>query len=157
MASSRAAIAARAFEKTLEELHLPADAPDLRDPAELGRRAALLATAEAIWEDQIGPLFDAAQAKLILRIGNRQGLSYLARRGRLLELAASGRRKMYPAFQFDKTGRPYPDIPQVLRIFRGVVQTPYTIASWFVTPQDLLAGERPAAWIKARREPAPLL
>ena len=35
----------------------------------------------------------------------------------------------------------------------GAVETPYTIASWFVTPEALLDGKTPAAWLRARRDP----
>ena len=57
------ALAARAFERTLEELESREDALDLGDPAALGRRAALLAAAEAVWGLQLGPLFDVDQVK----------------------------------------------------------------------------------------------
>jgi len=41
--------------------------------------------------------------------------------------------------------------------FAGTIETPYTIASWFVSPQESLAGETPAAWMRSRRAPGPLL
>jgi hypothetical protein len=148
--------AARAFEETLEELQLPEDSPELRDPANLGRRAALLAAAEAVWTKHLGPLFDTDKVRTLLRVGSRQAVSDLAQRRRLLSLEASGKRKLYPAFQFDAGGRPYPEIPQILDAFAGTVETPFTIASWFTTPQEELRGETPAAWMRARRAPATL-
>ncbi|HVR96084.1 MAG TPA: hypothetical protein VMW27_05685 [Thermoanaerobaculia bacterium] len=154
---SHAAIAARAFEKTLEELERQDDAPDFGDPAALGRRAALLAAAEAVWGRHLGPLFDMDQTRSLLNVGSRQAVSDLARRGRLLALEASGGRKLYPAFQFGPDGRPYAEVARVLETFAGAVESPYTIASWFVSPQDLLDGETPAAWMRSRREPEPLL
>ncbi len=153
---SHAAIAARAFEKTLEELERQDDAPDFGDPAALGRRAALLAASEAVWGRHLGPLFDMDQTRTLLNVGSRQAVSDLARRGRLLALEASGGRKLYPAFQFGPGGRPYAEVPRVLEIFAGAVESPYTIASWFVSPQDLLEGETPTAWLRSRREPEPL-
>jgi hypothetical protein len=155
--SHAAALAARAFERTLEELESREDAPDLGDPAALGRRAALLATAEAVWGHHLGPLFDVEQVKAVLAVGSRQAVSDLAKRGRILALDASGQRKLYPAFQFGPGGRPYPEMARVLEIFAGVVETPYTVASWLVSPQDLLAWETPAAWMCARRDPERLL
>jgi hypothetical protein len=157
MTRARAAAAAKAFEETLEELSLPDDSPDLQDPAALGRRAALLAAADVVWGKVLAPLFDAEQAQAILKVGSRQAVSDLAKRGRILALDGSGGRKLYPGFQFSSNGRPYAEVAQVLRIFSGVVETPYTIASWFVSPQDLLNEETPAAWMRARREPELLL
>jgi hypothetical protein len=152
-AANAAAIAARAFERTLEELERQENAPDLGDPAALGRRAALLATAEAVWGRHLGPLFDVEQVKAVLAVGSRQAVSDLAKRGRLLALDASGGRKLYPAFQFGPDGRPYPELARVLAAFLGAIETPYTLASWLVSPQDLLEGETPAAWMRSRRDP----
>jgi hypothetical protein len=157
MTRARAAAAAKAFEETLEELSLPDDSPDFQDPAALGRRAALLAAADAVWGKVLAPLFDAEQAQAILKVGSRQAVSDLAKRGRILALEGSGGRKLYPGFQFSSNGRPYPEVAQVLQIFSGVVETPYTIASWFISPQDLLDGETPAAWIRARKDTSLLL
>ena len=150
------AVAARAFEETLAELtekgHL-----QLGDPAQLGRCAALLALAGAAWEQHLGPLYDGGQAQAILGVGTRQAVSDLARRGRLLALESESGRKLYPAFQFSSSGRPYPEIARVLEAFGEKVETPYTIASWLVSPQDLLDGETPVAWMRARRDPRPLV
>jgi hypothetical protein len=151
--SSATAVAARAFERTLEELERQENAPGFGDPAALGRRAALLATAEAVWGRHLGPLFDVEQVKAVLAVGSRQAVSDLAKRGRLLALDASGGRKLYPAFQFGPEGRPYPELARVLAAFEGVIETPYTVASWLVSPQELLEGETPAAWMRARRDP----
>jgi hypothetical protein len=153
--SAALAAAARAFEETLEQLERQDWAPDLSDPAALGRRAALLAAAEGVWGRHLGPLFDAEQVKALLGVGSRQAVSDLAKRGRLLVLDAGGR-KLYPALQFGANGRPYTEIAAVLQAFEGVVATPHTIASWLASPQDLLEGETPAAWMRAGRAPEPL-
>jgi hypothetical protein len=154
--SQAVVVAARAFEEALEELaekeHLA-----LEDPAHLGRRAALLALSGAVWERHLGPLYDVEQARAVLGVGTRQAVSDLARRGRLLALEAEAGRRHYPAFQFSPSGRPFPEIEQVLAVFAEAVETPYTVASWLVSPQDLLKGDTPAAWIHARRDPVRLL
>lgn len=155
--SEMAAVAARAFERTLEQLERQEGAPDLGDPEALGRRAALLAAAEAVWGQHLGPLFDVEQARSALGVGSRQAVSDLARRGRLLTLDAPGGRKLYPAFQFGPGGRPFPEIAAVLATFADAVETPYTVASWCVSPQKLLEGETPAAWMRSRRDPGPML
>ena len=48
---------ALAFQKTLEDLDVPEEAlGDREQQREIGRRAALLATAEMQWRDALGPL-----------------------------------------------------------------------------------------------------
>jgi hypothetical protein len=156
---TRAHAAAKAFEEALEEAweDLPEDAPEIQDPEALGRRAALLAVSEASWGHILGPLFDVEQTQAVLKVNSRQAVSDLAKRGRLLALDGPGGRKLYPAFQFSSKGRPYPEIQKVLEMFAGVVETPYTIASWFVSPQDLLAGETPKDWLRAGKDSSQLL
>ena len=127
-------LAAKAFEEALERLHLSEDAPELQNPSELGRRAALLAVAESAWGQVLGPLFDTDQTRTILGVGSRQAVHDLMKRRRLLALDASNGRKLFPAFQFGRGGRPYPEVAEVIDIFSDVVETPYTIASWFVNP-----------------------
>jgi len=153
MTRARAVAAAKAFEETLEELDLPDSTPELRDPKSLGRRAALLAVAEAVWGKHLGPLIEAQDVQNLLGVRSRQAVSDLARRGRLLALNASGGRKVYPAFQFAKGGRPFPEMIKVLEIFKEAVETPYTIASWFVSPQGLLEDKTPAAWLQTGGDP----
>lgn len=79
------------------------------------------------------------------------------KRRRLLALDASNGRKLFPSFQFGRGGRPYPEVAEVIEIFSDVVETPYTIASWFVSPQDLLEGRTPVEWLRSGRDPALLL
>jgi hypothetical protein len=150
---TRARAAAKAFEEALEEFSLPEDAPVIQDPEALGRRAALLAVSETVWGQALGPLFDIEQARTVLQAKDRQAVSDLERRGRLLVLPGSGGRKLYPALQFDPQGRPYPEIEKILDIFSKVVETPYTIASWLATSQDLLDGETPSSWLRSQRDP----
>lgn len=156
MRRSRAAEAAKAFVETLEGLGLPEDTADFSDPATLGRRAALLVVSEAIWGKYLGPLLETEDVQTLLRVNSRQAVSDLAKRGRLLALNASGGRKVYPAFQFARGGRPFPEMADVMKIFSGAVETPYTIASWMVTSEPLLDGKTPAAWMQDGGDPEPL-
>jgi hypothetical protein len=155
--SRAAALASRAFEGALSALERQVTAQDLGDPVTLGRRAALLAVAERVPGGQIGPLYDAEQVAILLGVGSRKTVSQLARRGRLLALKAAGRRRLYPAFQFRPNGRPYPELAQVLAVFAGAVETAHTVACWLVSPQPLLDEATPAAWMRGRRDPEPLL
>lgn len=154
---TRARAAAKAFEETLEELALPEDTPELQDPEALGRRAALQAVAETVWTQHLGSLLQAEEVKNLLGVATSQAVSELASRGFILALAGSGGRTLYPAFQFRPSGPPYSEVAKVIEILSGAVETPYTIASWFVSPQDLLDGETPTAWMRAKKDASQLL
>lgn len=149
------AAAAAAFEETLEGLDLPPEARRL-DQRELGRRAALLAMADAVWGAHLGPLLDAKEVRRILGVGTRQAVSDLARRRRLLALRRRDGRVVYPAFQFGAHGRPHEALPRILAIVAPHVD-PWTIASWFRTPSKLLGGASPARWLELGRDPERVL
>ena len=145
------AIAANAFEETLEALDLREGLAELGDLAALGRRAALLAVAGAVWRRQLGPLLEGREVQELLGVGSRQAVSDLAKRGRLLALDAAGGRRLYPAFQFAESGRPHRDLESVLEVFAGVVESTYTTASWLVSPNADLTGETPIERLRSGR------
>lgn len=119
----------------------------LGDPKELGERAALLALAEAAWRRHVGALLDTHQVQAIMGVGTRQAVSDRARRGGLLMLPTAAGRVGYPAFQFGPGGQPYPAVPRVLELFAEVEADPWTVASWFQSPQTLLEDATPAEWL----------
>jgi hypothetical protein len=144
------AAALEAFRETLEHLDLPAG--ELADPAvqeRLGRRAALLATSELSWSDHLGPLLEWGDvATLLGTVKTRQGVNDLAQRGRLLALPTKSGKRLYPAFQFSG-GRTLPGLAELLGTLGASGASPWTQASWFVTPQAELAGETPARHLTA--------
>jgi hypothetical protein len=105
-----------------------------------------------VWREVLGPLLDTEKVRDLLGLKNRGKVRDLSASGQLLELISHEGHDLYPAFQFDANGSPYPEIAGVIEIFSGIVATPYTIASWFVSPQDLLEGEIPAAWLRSGRD-----
>jgi hypothetical protein len=105
-----------------------------------------------VWREALGPLLDAERVRDLLGLKNRGKVRDLSASGQILELCSPEGHDLYPAFQFDASGSPYPEIAGVIEIFSGIVATPYTIASWFVSPQDLLEGETPAAWLRSGRD-----
>lgn len=154
MARSFVATAAESFQSTLRELGLTRVSPDVGDPARLGRRAALVAAAEAVWTKHVGPLLYAKQVQDLLGVDTRQAVSDLRARRRLLGLPKESGRVVYPAFQFGNSGRPFETLPQILEVFEGRARVdPWTIASWFVTPQALLARMTPAEWLAKGEDP----
>jgi len=150
--SQAIAAAAAAFEETLEELGLSGSEVELEDPEGLGRRAALLVAARAVWDRHLGTMLDGRQVQELLGVQTRQAVNDLMKRGRLLGLPVKSRRWAFPSFQFSGSGRPYTVLPDVLAAFDGVVTTPYTVASWFVSPHPLLDDQTPAEWLSAGRD-----
>jgi hypothetical protein len=146
-------VAAKAFRETLRGLDLPESDPALKDPEKLGRQAALSALAGAIWRKQIGPTLGTREVQEQIGVTTRQAVSDLVKRRRLLALETEQRQLRYPLFQFAPQGRPYPQIPEILEIFHEAAADPYTIASWFSSPQRLLRGRTPAAWLRAGHDP----
>jgi hypothetical protein len=148
--------AAKTFEQTLGELGITGKEREV-DPAALGRRAALLAASDVVWHKHLGPMYSSKQVRELMGRGTRQSVSELAKRGRLLALPEEDGRLAFPAFQFGRTGERLPALDRILATFDGAVETPYTVASWFVTPEPLLQGKTPAAWLRAARSPEPVL
>jgi len=105
-----------------------------------------------VWREVLGPLLDIQGTADLLGLKNRRQVRELAASGKLLELCSPEGHALYPVFQFDASGSPYPEIARVIETFSGIVATPYTIASWFVSPQDLLEGETPAVWLRSGRD-----
>jgi len=140
--------ATQAFQETLERLDFPEDR--LADPevqARLGRRGALLATSELTWDEHLGPMYEWSDVAAVLgTVRTRQGISDLAKRRRLLVLATKGGKLLYPAFQF-RGARTIAGLHELLLELDGSGASPWTQASWFVTPQDELDGEAPAAYL----------
>lgn len=145
------ATAAKTFERTLAELGISGRA--LGDPIELGRRGALLAAADVIWRERIGPLFEREHVQVLLGVRSRQAVHQLVKRRRLLGLATREGRLRFPAFQFSSSGAVYEAVPTILGAFEAAKLSPYSIASWFMTGQRLLRGTTPAAWLGRGGEP----
>jgi hypothetical protein len=148
--------AAKTFERTLGELGITGDEQEV-DPSALGRRAAMLAVSELVWHKHLGPMLSSKEVRELTGRGTRQSVSELAKRRRLLALPEDDGRLTFPAFQFGRTGKRLPALERVLAILDGAVETPYTVASWFVTPESRLDGKTPAAWLRAGRRPEPVL
>ena len=143
---SRLSAAATSFEETLASLGV-SDA-ELADPADIGRRAALLAAGELVWRNHLGPSYTGKQVRELLGVGTRQAINDRVKRRRLLAVPAADGVLEFPAFQFGRGGRTLPGIREVLDVFAGAVETPYTVASWFVTREPLLERRTPAEWVR---------
>lgn len=140
------ATAAASFRRTLNRLGLDEGEQALGDPSLFGRRAALLAAAEALWGRQLGGLLSLQDAQALLHVRTRQAVHDLVQRGRLLGLPTRNGRMVYPRFQFGPDGRPYAALGSILAVFRAVKTNPWTIASWFTSEQAELEGLTPTEW-----------
>lgn len=144
--------AAAAFEETLVELGVDEGDPEMGDARALGRRAALLAVAGAVWRRHLGPLLNTKQVAELLGVRTRQAVNDRVKRHRILALPTAERDLAYPAFQFNEKGQPYPAVGRVLEVFATARLSPHTIGSWFVTPQAALDGATPTEWMAQSRD-----
>jgi hypothetical protein len=150
MAEDRFGTATLAFQETLEQLDIPDEAlSDEEVQTEIGRRGALLATAGLHWERHLGPMLGWRQvAELLGTVATRQGVNDLQKRRRLIGLRSKSGELAYPLFQLSE-GKPLPGLPRVLEAFDGAGVDSWTVASWLVTPQELLEGGSPADALKS--------
>jgi hypothetical protein len=149
---SQRAEAVESFDQTLAELGVGEGDTEVDDPAGLGRRAALMAASDVLWERHLGPLYSTKQVRELMGIGSRQAISERAKRRRLLAVPGSDGKPVFPAFQFAGR-RLLPGLGAILDTFQGAVESPYTVASWFVTPEPLLDDKAPAAWLRESGAP----
>jgi hypothetical protein len=149
---SQRAEAVESFEQTLAELGVGEGDAEVEDPAALGRRAALMAASDVLWERHIGPLYSTRQVRELMGIGSRQAISERVKRRRLLSVPGADGNPRFPAFQFAGR-RPLPGLGQILDAFRDAAESPYTVASWFVTPDPLLDDRPPAVWLRESGAP----
>src|SRR5215472_10971631 len=90
---------------------------------------------DADWK-HIGALLSSDEAAAVL--GSTP--EYIRRRagqGYLLALRTSDGEELYPAFQFDLRST-WPGMAEVLLVFRRYDVNPWTVASWFGSPNALL-------------------
>ena len=134
--------AADAFQATLTALGIDEDDVDAE---RFGRRAALLAASDLLWEREIGRLLSAAEVGELLDI-TKQAVSLRVKTRSLLALPTAKGGYGFPHWQFGQDGQPLAGLMEVLRAFRAeelTVETPWTIAAWMVSHQDELADRTP--------------
>ncbi len=114
------------------------------DPAQAAALAAdRMLDPSVSWSEQLGACYDVEGVRQLLARGG-QPISRQAvhkRRG-LLALTTGSGKVVYPAFQF--AGRsPLAGLERVLDVLRPELVSRWTVASWLVSPEGELAGERP--------------
>lgn len=128
---------------------------DTEEAVRLGRRAAEQVLAAARWSQIVGDRLDTTQVARLLGV-TRQALAKRQTTGSLLGLPGDGT-TWYPTWQFDiDAARIRPEVRDLVGAFRDRLDDvdPLIIAAWATTPQDKdLAGETPAQWLRAGRDP----
>lgn len=137
----------QAYHDKLHELDVDEGSIDA-DPAELGRRVALLVAARGRWEAQLGLLLSSTDFQRSTGL-SRQALSQAVESGRVLRLTTQAGKTCYPAFQLDESGRVLTGLRPVLAAFAGRVRSPWTAASWLTSPQPELDGATPVDFLRA--------
>jgi hypothetical protein len=97
----------------------------------------------ATWIEHLGAFYDSEGVRLLLsRNGTRISRQAVHKRRGLLSLTTGSGQLVYPAFQFDGR-RPTPGLSAVLELLPEDLVSRWTVASWLVSPEVELAGERP--------------
>lgn len=113
------------------------------DPGELARAAADRAVDSAVvWQEHLGTFYDVDGVRALLGRSGRPVTKQAVSKRRLLALRTGSGRLVYPALQF-RDGAPLPGLDRVLDVLPGRLVSPWTVASWLVTPQPGLDGDRP--------------
>jgi hypothetical protein len=120
--------------------------------AETARRAALVAVAGQVWENELGPLLSSGQVGELLGGVSRQRVDELLRSGRLIGLRDSGGRRRFPAFQF-VDGQPLRPLISAFWTVADSAVSDWTAASWCLAPDDALDGLAPVEWSRSGADP----
>jgi hypothetical protein len=115
---------------------------------EVARRAAMLAAAGQVWENELGPLLTSAQVRELLDGVSRQRVDELLRAKRLIALRTGAGRWQFPAFQFHDR-RPLDALIAAFWAVAEATASAWTAASWCVSPDEALDGQSPTQWARA--------
>ncbi|MGI9017490.1 MAG: hypothetical protein ACR2HR_10385 [Euzebya sp.] len=131
---------------------------ETEEATRLGRRAASQVVASARWAQVVGDRLSTTQVARLLGV-SRQALAKRQATGSLLGLTGDGT-SWYPTWQFDiDRARIRPEVRDIIGAFRDRLDDvePLVVASWATTHQEEdLAGETPAQWLGAGRDPEQL-
>lgn len=115
----------------------------------------MLAAAEQVWENEIGPLLTSAQVRELLGDVSRQRVDELLRARRLIGLRDNAGRRRFPAFQF-RDGRPLEPLVAAYWTLADGALSDWTAASWCVAPDEALDGRSPVQWARDQGDAARL-
>ena len=120
------------------------------DDAELLVRAVTARVLNAaVWETELGPVYDTDGVAQILG-GDQAPVSRQAvSKRKLLALRTGSGKVVYPAFQFDEDGSVVSGVADVVKTLEPTQLSPWTLASWFTSPEPDLDGQTPIVALRA--------
>nr|WP_231126459.1 antitoxin Xre/MbcA/ParS toxin-binding domain-containing protein [Motilibacter aurantiacus] len=126
------------------------------DPDALARETAgRVVDTAAAWEAHLGAFYDVEGVRTLLSRGGRLiSKQAVSKRKGLLALTTGSGRVVYPRFQF-ADGAPLAGLDDVLAELPEPLVSRWTVASWLVSPQPALDGERPVDVLR-EGSPAPV-
>lgn len=130
---------------------------EIGPPEELARKMVEVVPEPSRWDDLLGPFYTTAKVSEIWGGVSRQALADRRERRTLLGLKTSDGVLVYPTFQFNEHNDILAGLPDVLQCFRGSDVDDWTLAGWLVSPSRALDGRSPVEWLKAGRNPAPVV
>jgi len=116
----------------------------IAEPEQVARDIAerILDTSRA-WQEHLGPMYDVDGVRVVLAHGGRPiSKQAVSKRKNLLALTTGSGRVVYPQFQF--VGRTVvPGLADVLSAVPESLVSRWTLASWLVSAEPDLEGDRP--------------
>ena len=103
------------------------------------------------WSGYFGHLLSNDEVQRPLGDLSDGAIDDLVANHQLLALPLNHGELAFPEFQFANHAGLNPVVAAILAILEPVVESPYTVAAWFITPQPMLNGETPAKWLKRAR------
>lgn len=132
-------------------------ADHIDDPQQAARTAVDRAFDSArLWDEHLGGFYDVDGVRALLGAPGRPvSKQAVSKRAGLLALRTGSGRVVYPAFQFSG-GRPVAGLAAVLDALPPEIVSRWTVASWLVSPQAALDGDRPID-VLAEGHPEPVV
>ncbi len=124
---------------------------------ELARKMVEVVPEPSRWDDLLGPFYTTAKMAEIWGGVSRQAIADRRERRTLLGLKTSDGILVYPTFQFDDHNEVVAGLPEVLQCFRGSDVDDWTLAGWLVSRSRALEGRSAVEWLRAGRNPDPVL
>ncbi|MDP9397091.1 MAG: hypothetical protein M3P96_04380 [Actinomycetota bacterium] len=114
------------------------------DLDQLGRQAAdAVVDDSGRWQEHLGGFYDVEGVRsLLARDGRPVTKQAISKRRGLLALTTGSGRVVYPRFQF-RNRSPIPGLAAVLEELPEHLVSRWTVASWLVSPNPELSGEKP--------------
>lgn len=114
--------------------------------------ARMVVDTGALWREHLGGFYDTETVRLLLGSADKPvSKQAVSKRRGLLALQTGSRRVVYPSFQF-VDGRLVEGLDDVLDVLPEQLVSRWTVASWLVSGNQQLDGDRPIDVLAEGRE-----